>query len=209
MEKSSCLMLSSTLHTPVSLESVFQEEHLVSDGIEHDSHVTLFYKKGDPQVPNDDLLQDVKDSLGPTESRVFLEFLKRQELFTVSDLFTLGSFTNRDEAWIVLKLKPGNELFEKLSTINKYMSEKYDIQSDFSEYTPHITLAEVGISYEPLYLESDLLEKLCFHSKVSFDDLTLSWGNVGEKNDTKKWATTKYHVVERHLREERRLAGRD
>ena len=140
-EINSCLMLAMNLSTPVSLGCVFEESDLKDTGVELDSHITLLYAQG-KKIDYTGLLSSVKDILGDEDWRWLEGMIRGDEFYSVLDLFELGSFEN-DSDYIILKLRKGTPLFKTLSLINKGLSIKEDVKSEFSTYIPHMSLAEL------------------------------------------------------------------
>lgn len=208
---STCLMLKTTLYLPLDLEAIIEDEDLSGDGIEHDTHITVFYKNETPVIDKKSILPDVKEFLGSTENQLLMDFLKKDNLFNVSDCFELSCFDNQDHYYLVMRLLDGNEIYKKLSKLNKGFSDKYGIESTFGDYKPHMTLAILNPGIGDKYLKNRTLKKILSVAKVSFDDLTISYGFQGletTKDEYKQHCITTYHAIERHIQEEKRLLGK-
>lgn len=200
MENSVCLMLAASLHTPISLDSVFDELDLKDNGIKNDYHITLAYdEKGN--ISRGSVLSDVRTALGSEEFEVFNEFMKDSYKFKVNDVMYVDLFNNEDDDYIVLRLKDGNNLFDRLQSINDYLRAKYDIDVKFPEYKPHLTLANLKSGEGEKYLDSSLLTKVLADSKVGFEDLVYSEELAEGKYS--KWNITSYHALTRYFRETR------
>ncbi len=175
MEKSNCLLLTVTLETGIDLDAVFKEEDLVDSGVENDHHITIFYDRGDKIYG--DFTEDCKQFLGKSEFDTFQEFLSGEDLFfpTMKE-FELSCFENNNDYDVVILELKDNEIKRVLSKLNKGFSEKYNIQSDYPVYTPHVTLAYVGKGNGKKYLESQQLQLVLKPSQIRFDDLFISYG---------------------------------
>lgn len=195
MEKSNCLMLTVTLETGIDLDAVFKEEDLVDSGVQYDHHITIFYEEGDKIYG--DFTEDCKQFLGKSEFDTFQEFLNGDDLFfPTMEEFDLSCFENSEYDVVILELKD-NEIKRVLNKLNKGFSEKYNIQSDYPIYTPHVTLAYVKKGLGKKYLESQLLKLVLKPSQIRFDDLFISYGIDDNYNQI---AITNYHTLERHFR---------
>lgn len=197
----SCLMLATGLYTPVSLSCLFNDQDFFSstEGIIHDPHITLFYAK-DQDIPVDNLYEDIETILGP-DSEDFFESLKKAEFHGLQDMFTLGKFSNPESDWLVLKLRTDNELYKHLQLINKGLSVKYNIKSDYNEYRPHLSLARLQRGAADDYIDSEKMFRVFRDSKVSFEDFLLSH-DTGV-SDYKTVGVTHNHTVERYFRQSR------
>lgn len=202
----SCLMLACSLYTPVSLSSIFDSEDLKDTGIELESHITLLYAQG-TIIPNEELITDIKSILGNDDFVKFNSILEEDTLINVLDIFDIGIFEN-DSDYVVLKLNLDKikdskyrSLAEYLYKINKGLRSKYKVQSEY-EYTPHLSLAELKPGTARKYYESEKLKLVLINSKVSAEDLVISYGTSNEKEDRKRFNLTKYHAVDRFFREE-------
>lgn len=195
-------MLAMSFHTAIDLDSVILEQDLTDYGIESDTHVTIFYAK-EKNVPKDELLSDIEILLGEEDYEVFLEILKSHRKFSILDIFELGKFEGTDSDYLVMKMKSGNEIYRILSILNKGLSRKYDIISDFDLYRPHMTLAELHPGAAEKYLNSEKLELVLKSAKVGFEDLIISYGSPSDKEDREQWNITSFHTLERYFRNER------
>lgn len=194
----SCLMLAVNLSTPIDLNSVIREDDLKGDGIIQDSHITIIYGK-EMRIPVDEVLPSISESLGNEEYLVFSEVLKDSYKFKVLNLFELDVFERDEYDYLILRLKTGNEVYYKLSQINKGLESKWNITSDFPTYNPHITLAELIPGSGRKYLSNNILLKVLGDSKVGLEDLVMSYGD--DEGPFDKWNVTTYHAVERLFRE--------
>lgn len=192
--KNSCLMLQVSLWTGIDLSAVFKEEDLKDSGIELDSHITIFYS--DKIVPKEGLLNNIKTILG--EDNNFLESFKDPTKFKVLDYFELEKFEN-DSDYLVLKLQSDNELYNNLGILNTGLMSKYDLTSDFKNYTPHVTLAELQPGKAKNYMFSKTLGLILESALFSIDDLVLSYG-VGD-NEYKHFQITSENAVTRYFRQ--------
>ena len=198
----SCMMLAMSFHTAIDLDSVILEQDLTDYGIEFDSHVTIFYAK-EKVIPQDNLLSDVEILLGDEDYEVFMELLKSERKFPILDIFDLSKFNGATSDYLVMKMKPGNEIYRILNILNKGLSRKYDIVSDFDSYRPHMTLAELQPGTSEKYLNSEKLELVLKSAKVGFEDLIISYGSYSDKNDREQRSITNFHTLERYFRNER------
>ncbi len=197
----SCLMLAANLETPVSLTAVFDSEDLKDTGIEFDSHITILYAR-DKFLEKMELLDNIMDVGSKATRDDILTYISKQRDFAeyavpVLDLFELGNFEN-DSGYVVLKLKKDNEWFPILSTLNKGLMEKYGITSDFPNYTPHLTLAELEPGTTEKYINSETLKLILRGSLVHFEDFIVSY-DTGDKVYKVHNLTTN-HAVDRFFR---------
>jgi len=201
----SCLMLAANLITPVSLASIFETEDLKDSGIEFDSHLTILFSHN--LLDKNIILRDIntvisaspisKNIIGGFDILGFLKGQKNLEAKPVLDLFDLGNFEN-ESGYVVLKLKENTGLFEILNTINSGLSELYGVTSDFGEYRPHLTLAEVQAGLSQKYMENEILQLILQKSKIKLEDFILSY-DLGEK-DYKIYDLTNFNSVDRFFR---------
>lgn len=198
-EINSCLMLAVNLITPVDMAYIFDKADLKDTGIELDSHITLLYAQS-KILPWKNIISDIKDILGDLEYDKFLEnYCKNQVSHKVLDIFDLESFEN-DSDYIVLKLKKNFELFGTLSLINKGLRVQYDVQSDFNQYTPHVSLAELEKGMASKYLRDEKLLSVLEDTYINFEDLILSYGKSNEPGDRKQYFLTQFKCVDRFFR---------
>lgn len=198
-ELNSCLMLAVNLMTPVDLAYVFDAPDLKDTGIELDSHITLLYAQ-EKELPRKNIPQDIRDILGDQEYNDFLDVYCKNTIFHKAlDIFDLGSFEN-DSDYIILKLKKNFDLFGKLSLINKGLRVQYSVSSDFDNYTPHVSLAELNPGTAKKYLESENLKTILEDSYINFEDIILSYGKSGEPEDRKQYYLTQFKAVDRYFR---------
>ena len=122
-------------------------------------------------------MNDVKTILGE-QTIEFMDLLKEEHDYNILDYFHIDSFEN-DSDYLVLKLNEDKiDLFNMLSVINKGLRIKYDVSSDFNNYSPHITLAELKPGTAQKYKESDKLELILENTIFDFDDVILSYGKI-------------------------------
>lgn len=202
MEDSVCLLLASSLHTPIDLDCIIDQNDLVKDGIISDSHITLIYDKSNA-LPKESILSDVEEALGTDEYKVFMDVLRDSYKFRVNHLFYLSVFNIDDSDVLVLRMKTDNELYSKLNIIYKYLMNKYDIKSDYDSYKPHLTLAYLSVGSGDKYLNHRILSNVIRDSKVGFEDLVFSKEIIDEDSNEKydKWNITTYHALDRYFRE--------
>ena len=193
----SCLMWAIGLYTPVDLASIFKNEDLRGTGLELDSHLTLLYAQN-KILPRKDMMSDIEMILGP-EFEGLIDVCKTENHLKVLDFFELGSFEN-DSDYIVLKLRKDSDTYKMLSLINKGMKTKYEVSSEFSEYTPHITLAELQPGKAKEYLGNDNLRLLLENSYFDFEDIMISFGTSSEVVDRKQYFLTQYKNIDRYFR---------
>ena len=193
----SCLMWAIGLYTPVDLASIFKNEDLRGTGLELDSHLTLLYAQN-KILPRKDMMSDIEMILGP-EFEGLIDICKTENHFKVLDLFELGSFEN-DSDYIVLKFRKDSDTYKMLSLINKGMKTKYEVSSEFSEYTPHITLAELQSGKAKEYLRNENLRLLLENTYFDFEDIMISFGTSSEVVDRKQYFLTQYKNIDRYFR---------
>lgn len=196
MEQSNCLMLMASLYLGIDLNYIFDEEDLRDDGIEYDSHITVFYETGKKEYI--DLKEHIKDSLGPSDFEVLMDYLKKDYPVPILDVFELSQFNGKEGPILILKLKKSNHIYKYLEKINKELTVKYNIKSDFDEYIPHLTLAYLKPGHIEKYT-SGKLDLILQKGLVRFDDFLMSYGYVGEKDNVFN-AITNFHTLERHFR---------
>lgn len=199
MEKeNSCLMLAINLSTPVSLGCVFKEEDLKDTGIEIDSHITLLYAQG-KRIESEGLLESVKGILGEEDWKWLEGLIRGDNSYSVLDLFELGSFEN-DSDYVILKLRKGTPLFRVLGLINKGLSIKEDVKSEFTTYIPHISLAELEPGKAKEYLKNETLRGILEDSTVEIEDLFISYGTSSEPTDREQKWLTSWKCIDRFFR---------
>ena len=197
----SCLMWAVNFETPVSLGCLFDSDDLKDTGIEVDSHITLLYAQG-KTISHAGLLDELKEILGAEDYEWILGLVKSDEKFETLDLFELGSFEN-DSDYLVLKLKKSNPVFKALSLINKGLRIRYGVSSDFTDYTPHLTLAELQPGTVRKYLGSETIKRVLEDSTCEYEDLFISYGTSNEPEDRKQRYLTSEKCIERYFRLER------
>ena len=200
---SSCLMLAANLITPVSLDSIFEAEDLQDTGVEFDSHVTVLWTE--ETLERENLLSDIQEVLSKSKNIPsgfdvpnFLKFQNKMNPKPVFDLFDLGTFENEDAGYVVLKLKKDSGLFQILETIHTGLLKKYELDSKWGKYVPHLTLAEVKPGEAKKYTSSETLNLVLQKSKVLFEDFIFSY-DLGDKN-YKVFDVTHFNSVDRYFR---------
>lgn len=203
---SSCIMLAANLSTPVSMKAIFDSGDLKDTGIEFDSHITLLYAR--KFIDKREILPllrtfdfgDIPD-LGGRNIQDFLEYQKNPLDFScpVYDIFELSSFEN-DSGYVILKLKNNNLWYDVCSQINKVFGKYYNVTSDFSTYTPHLTLAELEPGLTGKYLDNETLKLVLRDSIVHFEDLVISYSREDSKEYDQYNITTNC-AVDRFFRE--------
>lgn len=191
----SCLMLAIGLYTPVELGSIFDSADYKGMGLELDSHITLLYAQG-KVLPKEEIIEDLKTLVN---WEMFNELISGVANLKVFDCFELSSFEN-DSDYLVLKMKSDTDTYKKFKLINLSLRKKYNVSSEFTDYTPHITLAELQPGTASKYLESDCLKKVLNNSLVDFEDLILSYGVSSEVTDRKQHFLTNHKSVDRYFR---------
>ena len=185
----SCLMLAMNLSTPVSLGCVFEESDLKDTGVELDSHITLLYAQG-KRIEYKGLVGAIRELIGEEDFGWLLELIRGDEFYSVLDLFELGSFEN-DSDYVILKLRKGTPLHRVLSLINKGLSIKEGVKSEFSTYIPHVSLAELEPGKAKKYLESETLKEILGDSIIGVEDLFISYGKSNEPEEREqRWLTS-------------------
>ena len=197
----SCLMLAINLETPVSLGCVFDSEDLKDTGVEVESHITLLYAQG-KEIEHKNLLNDIKYILGPEDYKWIEDLIKEGETYRVFDSFELSMFDG-DSDYVILKLKKETALYKVLQLINKSMSIKFGVKSDFLEYVPHLSLAELKPGTASKYLESEMLHNILDDSVYSIEDFLISYGTANEPKDRKQYYLTSFKCIDRFFRIER------
>ena len=193
----SCLMLAANLQTPVSLSSVFESGDLKDTGIEYDSHITILYA-ANKNLDIDDVRRSIRNISGNVFNKLLDEKDEVEYSAPVLDLFELGNFEN-DSGYVVLKMKPECEWFNILSTLNSGLMKEFNITSDFSNYIPHLTLAELEPGITEKYLNNKSLKLILGGSMIHFEDLIISYSKEGEKEYDVHNITT-HHAVDRFFR---------
>lgn len=195
-EINSCLMLAVNLMTPVDLGSIFDASDLKDTGIEIDSHITLLYAQG-KTIPRENIIPDLKDIL--ENYNEFLDlYCKNQVSYKAFDIFDLDKFEN-DSDYIILRLKKNFDLYNKTCLINKGLRIQYNVSSDFDNYTPHVSLAELNPGTAKKYLNSENLMAVLEDTYINFEDLVISYGKSNEP-DRKQYFLTQFKCVDRFFR---------
>jgi hypothetical protein len=192
-EINSCLMLAMNLSTPVSLGCVFKEEDLKDTGVELDSHITLLYAQG-KRIEYKGLLDSIRELIGEEDWNWLMGMIRGDEFYSVLDLFELGLFEN-DSDYVILKLRKGTPLFRVLSLINKGLSIKEGVKSEFSSYIPHLSLAELEPGKAREYVTNETLHEILEDSIVGVEDLFISYGTANEPVDREqRWLTSEKNI---------------
>ena len=194
----SCLMWTTALYTPIDLRYVIDENDLKDTGVELDTHVTLIYAQG-KRLPKTKFISDIQEILGPVEYEKFNQYCELDNYTKVLDFFELSFFEN-DSDYLILKLKKSAPMFNMVQKINKGLSNKYNVKSDFASYTPHMTLAELNPGTASKYLESETLGLLLNDTVVDFEDIVVSYGSANEPEDRQQFFLTQYKNVDRYFR---------
>ena len=192
-EINSCLMLAINLSTPVSLGCVFKESDLKDTGVELDSHITLLYAQG-KKIEWKGLLDDIRELIGEEDWGWLMGLIRGDEFYSVFDLFELSLFEN-DSDYVILKLRKGTPLFRVLSLINKGLSIKFGVKSEFAEYKPHLSLAELEPGKAKEYVTNEVLIQILEDSIVGVEDLFISYGTSNEPEDREqRWLTSEKNI---------------
>lgn len=192
-EINSCLMLAMNLSTPVSLGCVFKESDLKDTGVELDSHITLLYAQG-KKIEWKGLLDDIRELIGEEDWSWLMGLIRGDEFYSVFDLFELSLFEN-DSDYVILKLRKGTPLFRVLSLINKGLSIKFGVKSEFAEYKPHLSLAELEPGKAKEYVTNEVLIQILEDSIVGVEDLFISYGTSNEPEDREqRWLTSEKNI---------------
>jgi hypothetical protein len=188
----SCLMLAVRLDLPVDLGSIFDSEDITD--LELDSHVTVLYAKNKTIEP-----QELKESINMILDKDQIEALTNGDNeLDLLELTELGLFENDDD-YLVLKLKDSWQ--KKFCTIlNKGLSTKFDVVSDFSSYNPHITLATLKKGTGKKYLDSEKVRLVLEKGILAFEDLMVSYGGENDGPDRKQFFLTNRFCVSRYFR---------
>ena len=194
----SCLMLAVNLDCPISLKALFDEADLKDTGVELDSHITLLYAQG-KEIDRKEILSDIETILGDEDYDDFIARIAKAKVIPVFDVFELGCFEN-DSDYLILKLKKDSQIYSWLSQINRALRIRYDVSSDFADYTPHLSLAELQPGTVGKYLESEEIKNVLNDSVVSLDDIMISYGLSNEPEDRKQYFLTAFHSVDRYFR---------
>ena len=196
--ENTCIMLTTPFYTPVDLRCIFEEVDLVGEGVVIDSHITLLYAK-ELEIPKEEILKSIITILGDDFDE-FEEMLKRNEKFSVMDLFELDHFEGKESDYVILKMKKSGIGWSHIEVMNKALTRKYDVKSDFPEYNPHITLAQVLPGQGKKYLESEKLRLILDDSKISVDDIIVSYGGPKAEDSWKQYHVTNYHALDRFFK---------
>lgn len=197
-EINSCLMLAVNLDTPVDLGSIFDSEDYKDTGIELDSHVTLLYAQ-DKEIPKNNIISDIKIILDYEYDKFIRLCSEVENSRPVLDLFELSSFSN-DSDYVILKLRKDCKEYEYFRLINKGLRTKYDVSSNFPDYTAHITLAELEKGKAEKYLNSNKLNRVLDDTYFNFEDLMISYGPSNTPVDRRQYFLTQFSCVDRYFR---------
>ena len=192
-DNNSCIMMNCSLYLPVSVSALFNSEDLKDTGLELEPHITLLYAQG-KELPKMNIMSDIETILGEDFDN-FIKFIKEENTDQVFKYFELGMFEN-DSDYVILKLKPGSEIYDYLGLINKGLMMKYDVKSTYSTYTPHLSLAELQPGKAKEYLKDPRLDLVLEKSYVSFEDLVLSIGPSNTPVDRQRYNLTTFSAVD-------------
>lgn len=196
-EINSCLMLGVNLMTPVDLGCVFDTADLKDTGVELDSHITLLFAQG-KKIDRFNIMPDIKTILGDEDYYKLLSLCKKECTIKVLDFFELSSFEN-DSDYIILKLKKNTDFYSRLYNINNGLRNKYDVSSDYNNYTPHISLAELQTGTASKYLENGNLKLILNETYIDFEDIFISYGGSNEV-DRIQYFLTRFKCLDRYFR---------
>lgn len=191
-------MCEAELVTPLSLGSLFDDMDLKGNGIELDSHITLHYLKeavDSKEVEcllldnNVGLINKLREERNTDENDFYVPLLS---------LFELSKF-ERDSDYLVLELKEGSDLYDKIVNVNKVLCDKYGENETFPVFKPHLTLAELEKGTADKYLNDSNFRKVLENSKFHAEDIVVSYGVEGEE-DFRVISLTSFHTVDRFFR---------
>ena len=97
-------------------------------------------------------------------------------------------------------MKNNNLWYDVCSQINKVFGKYYNVTSDFSTYTPHLTLAELEPGLTEKYLDNETLKLVLRDSIVHFEDLVISYSREDSK-EYDQYNITTNRAVDRFFRE--------
>jgi hypothetical protein len=80
------------------------------------------------------------------------------------------------------------------------LSIKYNVKSDFLDYIPHLSLAELKPGTVDKYLESETVLGVLEDSVYSLEDILISYGLSNEPEDRKQKYLTSYSCIDRFFR---------
>lgn len=197
----SCLMLAMGFYTPIDLSFIIDRDHLSEDyGFEKNSHITMTYAK-DLLIPRESIRDDIEILLGEEDSESFFNTLRLGRAYNLTDYFELGNFLGKESDYLVLKLKSDTQLYDFLGIIHKGLGVKYEIVDSFPSYNPHMTIAEMKLGTTEEYLKNNKLNLILEKSKVSFEDLILSYSSDDSIESRLPYSITTFHTVDRFFRE--------
>lgn len=169
------------LYTPVDLGCSFKLEDLIGSGINLDSKITILESNG-ITLPRKSLLNDIADVLGEDFEDIISLCSREDDERKVLDFFDLRSIDGEDSDYVILQLKEGNEIYNKVKLLRKGLSVKYDLNVDRRTYIPHIVLAEVKKGAARKYTFSGNLKLILNDSLVDLEDFALQSSTLsGEK----------------------------
>jgi 2'-5' RNA ligase len=186
-------MLACNLLTPISLGSIIIDEDLEGEGLVLDSHITILYAK-EQHLDKTEILRELEDR----NLNYLKNFSISDNYLKVTDLFELGKFSNESDH-LVLRLKNNSELYAKMKWLNTKLTGKYKIESEFDEYKPHLTLAQLKLGLADKYLGNETLQKILEDSMFQPEDFIISYGISGE-DEWKIFDLTHHRSVDRFFR---------
>lgn len=193
----SCIMLMTSLWTGIDFYAVFDEEDLKDTGIEYDSHITAIYTTEIIQKAG--VLDTIKVSLGDYWKDLESLMIENEKL-KVSDYFEISKFEN-DSDYVIFKLREDTDLYKIMSLINKSLSSNFGVKSEFTSYTPHMTIAELEPGTASKYMFSPLLSEIYEKAVFSIDDLVISYGIEDKPGEYKQFNLTSFNAVNRYFRQ--------
>ena len=192
----SCVELTMNLFTPIDLDGVISDKD-VEGGVVRDPHITVFFG-GKSYVPSEEVIPFL-ERVCPSEVSRIKTLCEKDQWFgdRVLDNFYLSNFENDTDS-LVLKLKKDNQLFEDLSAINKTMRSKYGLHTEFRNYVPHVSLANLKKGESKKYLNNSTLYNVLQDSFIKPDDFAVSYTNHEDVETIVN--LTSYNAVDRYFR---------
>lgn len=202
-----CLMLCMSLETPVDLCYCFNDEDLKY--VEPESHITLLYapsfEPSREEIKN--ILTDIKNILPTDDYLALIGMLKEAKYFPENwfgSVFVLDLFQNDDGDYLILKLNKGEDpyadfVYKICFLIHKAFKTKWEVETNFPDYTPHITLAKVEPGEGKKYISQPSFNKILKDSHLSWSDIVLSLGETGVTEDRTQWQITHFNAVQRYF----------